>query len=71
MLRRFEIIKYVQHMLTGGRHVHSWTHKSKMADFFLVTYDTEPLDVFVLRFYDQSATRTAIFTKLTCAPPFI
>ena len=32
ILRSLEIVKYVQHVLAGGRHVHRYTHKAKMAE---------------------------------------
>jgi len=65
ILRHLEIVKYVQHMLPGGRHVQQWTHKAKMADIsVLLTCDTEPIAAFVLRMCDQSAARTASLTKL-------
>ena len=65
ILRRLEIVKYVQHMLAGGRHVHQWTHEAKMADlFFLFTCATEPFVAFVRISVDQSATRSGTLTKL-------
>ena len=68
---RLKIIKYVQHTLAGDLHVLQWTHKAKMAVFFfLFTCSTEPFMALVRISGDQSATRTATLTKLTCALPF-
>ena len=71
ILRRLEIVKYVKYMLAGGRHVRKWTHKAKMAGLFVfITCATEPIVEFVLHMFDQSATRNATLTNLTCALPF-
>ena len=48
ILRRLKIIKYVQHMLAGGRHVHQWANKAKIAGLFLFTRTT---NVCVIRVY--------------------
>ena len=54
-LRSLEIVKYVQHMLTGGRQVHQSTKKIKMAGLFvLFTYDTELFVAVVRILGDQS-----------------
>ena len=73
ILRRLRIIKFVQHNLAGGRHVHQWMHKAKMAGLFvLFTCSTEPFFAFVLISGDQSATRIATqrishaFVLLSC-----
>ena len=64
--------KYVQHMLAGGRHVHQWTHNTKMAGLFILfTCDTVPIVAFVRILFDQSASRSVILTKHKCALPFI
>ena len=68
IMRSLKIIKCVQHMLAGGRHVHQWMHKANLASLFvLVTCDTEPYVAFVLRMCDQNATRTGTLTKITSA----
>jgi hypothetical protein len=36
ILRSFEIVKWVQHMLAWGWHVHQWTHRAKMAELFVL-----------------------------------
>ena len=68
IMRRFKIVKYVKHTLAGGRHVHQWMHKAKMAVLFvLFTCGKEPFVAFVRISCEQSATRTATLTKFTCA----
>jgi len=68
ILRRLEIVNYLQHMLAGGRDVHKWTHKAEIAGLFLLfTCATEPFVAFVRILGDHSATRTATLTKLTRA----
>ena len=70
ILRRLEIIKYVQHTLAGARHVHQWTHKELPNLFVLVTCGTEPFVAFLRIVGDQSDTRTTSLTKLTLTLPF-
>jgi hypothetical protein len=68
ILRGLKIVKYVQHMLAGGRYVHLWTYNAKMPCLVvLIKCETEPFVTFLLRTCDQCATRTAKFTKFTCA----
>ena len=63
-----EMVKYIQHMLAGGWHVHQRTRKEKMTDLFvLVTCGTEPFLSFVRILDDQSGTLTTTLTMLTCA----
>ena len=67
ILRQLKIIKYVQNMLAGGRHVHKWTHKAKMAVFLLFTCVTEPFVGIVRISGDHIATPTATLTNVTRA----
>jgi len=70
ILRRFEIVKYVQHTVAGSRYVHQWTHKAKMAGLFvLFTCSIDPFVTFVRILGDQSATRISTLTKITRALP--
>ena len=63
-----EIVKYVKHMLAGGREVRQWTRNAKFAGLFvLITYATEPFFTFVRILGDHSATRRANLTKFTRA----
>jgi len=68
ILRSLKIVKYVQLMLTGGRHIHHWTHKAKMVGLFvLFTCSTEPLVAFLRNLGDHSATHNATISKLARA----
>jgi hypothetical protein len=68
ILRRLDIVNYVQHMLAGVRDVYQWKHKAEMVGLFLLfTCATSPFFAFVRILCDHSAKRTATLTKLTRA----